>query len=147
MKGDRIPNTHTLVRHCPSTKLQFDDDANPVAPTYEAFIPDDEGVSVNWLEFFGGTREECLRQTRGVLATTRTIRASHRLAIISVLAVLGVAQRRARTIWAEHDPIGPPRANPAHSLIVGLIGDKPLPLDEIAIMEELALACSLEMCS
>jgi len=144
MKGDRVPAAHHVARHCSPNQLDRDEHNNPIGPTYEVFIPDGDGVSVTWLEFFGNAREKCLQEVQHIINRTRSVRASHRLAIISCddITSAGASASPSRILWIEHDPISgePEVENLAHSLIIGLRAE------DTTLMEELALACTLEPC-
>lgn len=142
MKGDRIPPAHEVARHCPPRELELDENRNPRAPTYEAFLPDADGVSVSWLDYFTGSRDERLRSVQQVINRTRIVRASHRLAVISVGNIETISAENSREVRAEHDPIGEPpeKENLAHALVIGITPE------DRTLMEQLALNCALELC-
>ena len=76
--------------------------------------PDPDGLSVVWLEFFGGDRQRNLVGVRGALGLQ--FRASHRFAVINV----GSLETAGSAVGAHaiEDPItDPPPGNPAHALV------------------------------
>jgi hypothetical protein len=85
VKGDKLPPEHHVARHCNPTDLFINGAGEPFAVKRSAFLPDADGVSVNWLEFFGGTRQHNVSGVRSVIK--RQCRKSHRLAILSVGAI------------------------------------------------------------
>jgi hypothetical protein len=86
----------------------------------DAFEPDADGVSVTWVNFYNGSRTEQLEQVSNIIKSTRKVRASHRLAIVNVAAVIECGSAYGATLSVVHDPQGEPRPNPAHCLIEGI---------------------------
>jgi len=90
-----------------------------------AFEHDEDGVSVTWLEHFGGTITEQLAAARAAMGRVRRLRKSNRLAKLGVGKVVAAGRPIKKVIDAVHDPIDePPDAqNTGHSLIVGISED------------------------
>jgi hypothetical protein len=131
VKGDLIPREDHVARHCRVS--DYFEDNGQIRVNGDAFEPDSDGVSVTWLEFFPGSRAEQLTEVSATIRATRTVRQSHRLAIISVAAVIECRQTHGVDLAVEHDPITDPPSNLAHCLIKGI------PNDARALREQLAL--------
>src|SRR5271170_7867554 len=83
LKGDRLPPTHHVARHCRKNDLVID--PNTLAPSGVqecALVPDPDGLSSTWLEFFGGDRSHNLAGVRRVIGLTP--KPSNRLAVLNV---------------------------------------------------------------
>lgn len=132
MKGQNLKLEHHIVRYVPFGKLRKDDNDVPVGINYNAFQlrPDENGLSVTWLEYFRGDRDA---QVRG---TVLAIRASNMhpttksgFAIGNVDAIREACRQRqhkTRIIhWPEDD-------NKAHAEI------RQLPRDDTELLEQLA---------
>lgn len=117
MPSDPIPDAHHVARHCQPTSLREDGTPGP-----GAFICDDaDGISCNWLEYFPGERARQVSQVQAALAAQRTVRKTHKLAILNVgLARKGALERLGQQIAIVTDPRiakdGKP-ADPSHALI------------------------------
>jgi hypothetical protein len=117
VKGHTLPLDHHVARHCNPTDLFINGAGEPFGVKPSAFVPDADGVSVNWLEFFGGTRQHNISGVRSV--TKRQARKSHRLAIRSVGAVNAIQNTAGASLSVVEDPDDrlPPDTNAAHVLI------------------------------
>lgn len=132
MKGDPIPDDDDVARQCRRADWSLGDN-NEIKILGDAFIPDGEGVSVTWVQFFDGSPSEKLAATSSIIQATRRVRPGNRLAIINVGAVVSCGRSHDVDLKVEHDPIDDPPENPAHSLIKGIPGDA------YALRERLAL--------
>jgi len=117
VKGDALPFEHYIARHCNPTDLFANSASEPFAVKPSAFVPDADGVSVNWLEFFGGGRQHNILGVRSV--TKRQASKSHRLAILDVGAVNAIRTAAGAPLTVVEDPDDrlPPDTNAAHVLI------------------------------
>jgi hypothetical protein len=88
---------------------------------------EDDGLSVNWAEFFRGPTQHNVAGVRSV--TKLQAKDSHRIALIEVGA-LQLAATPLATLTITHDPDEslPPDANAAHALIgpIPTLNDKQL---------------------
>ena len=77
MKGDPIPMGDHVARHCRYTDLAYKD-GQLIGVTEAAFRPrlgEDDGLSVNWVDFFSGTsphKVACIRAITKILPRTVT---------------------------------------------------------------------------
>jgi len=120
VKGDAIPPEHHVMRVCKQRGLQWGPDGEPTGVSPDEFTPDVDGLSVTWLEFFSGSLSEQFAQARATISRSRHIRASHRLAGLSVGKIVAIHAKSGNPLVVEHDPDETPgKENPAHSLITG----------------------------
>jgi hypothetical protein len=118
VKGEPLPAEHHVARHCNPTDLFINGAGEPFAVKPSAFVPDADGVSVNWLEFFGGARQHNASGVRSVI--NRQARKSHRLAILSVGAINAIQKAigtSSLVVVEDPDDRLPPDTNAAHVLI------------------------------
>ena len=138
MTGSELPDADNVVHYVKPSNVQ-----NGIVNAAE-FVLVKDGVSVNWLEYFQEkTTEEQLGQVRQLIQLT--IRSNGRFARLNVgrtkyhISVVG------RYLSFIHDPqeARPPhKADPSHSLIVGLPpGDSP----EAMLVADLITECILEL--
>lgn len=116
MKGDRIPVTDHLALHCQPTSIEVGADGKPSGIGTDALRVDADGVSTNWIEYYGGT----FGTVCALFKTLRTVRKSHMVGVVPVKEVERIGAH------AIHDPLEGPPPNPAHALIVGANDDKVL---------------------
>ena len=130
MTGDPIPDEHYVAHHLTPKKIGVDG-----LPAEHVFEPDEgeQEVSVNWLGYYGELAQEAqLDCVRAVLDCRRTVRPSHRLALLHV----GSAKQAVRAALADEalgvsdsapgidiveDPVTDPdplRNDPSHAHIV-----------------------------
>lgn len=117
MAAELIPDEHHVARVCTKTQLREDGKPGP-----GAFICDDyDGLSCNWLECFPGDWANRISHVRTAVATRRTVRKNHRLALLNVGTVrTQTFQKVGLRISVVKDPLpeewGKP-ADPSHALI------------------------------
>ena len=131
---------HRVGKHCQPNELLHeemeDGSLRPIGVRGSAFYPDDNGVSVAWLEHphhCGGQTDQ-IQSMIGCLSI-RTIRKSHRIAVYSVGTIVDCGVKFGKPISVNHDPL--PNYE-CHSLIVGIDPGSAYLLDLIAA-EVLAL--------
>jgi hypothetical protein len=99
-------------------------DGIPVGLLPSALDPDDDGVSVTWLEYFGGQAAQQLQSVREVMSKRRRIRKNNGLAVLNAGKIIAVGQSLGTELRVEHDPdFEAGKENPAHSLIIGMRPD------------------------
>ena len=133
MKGEPLPAEHYIARHCRNKDLILTN-GEPTGVSESAFEPkpdESDGLSANWLEFFGDDRQHNVAGVRSV--TKLTVKRSHRIAILNVGAIttaVGTANLR-----VVEDPIDDlaPDTNAAHVLI-----KEPAALKDQAVRDALA---------
>jgi hypothetical protein len=133
VKGDQLPAEHYVARHCRNKDLILTN-GEPTGVSESAFEPkpdESDGLSANWLEFFGNDRQHNVAGVRSV--TKLRVRRSHRIAILNVgesIAAVGSANLR-----VLEDPVDnlAPDTNAAHVLI-----KEPAVLKDRAVRDVLA---------
>jgi hypothetical protein len=119
LKGELIPRTDHVALHCQPSDFEVDPSGSLGGLKIDAFRVDEDGISVNWVQYISGTFEECIDRVTRLLASLRTVRRTHRCAIINVGEIHMVGENHEKSIQVVHDPLEGPRPNPAHSLICG----------------------------
>lgn len=122
MSGSPLLPRHHVGKHCQPTELireeMEDGSFEPVGVRGSAFYPDDDGVSVAWVEHphHSGEKTDQIRSMIGCMSL-RAIRKSHRLAVYRVGAIVDCGVKFGKLISVDRDP----RPNyECHSLIVGI---------------------------
>lgn len=138
-RGSNLPNDDHVMRYAPWSKLRRDENDNVVGFLSEAFRlrEGEKSLSLNWLEYFSGTRDEKIRQS---------VEMFRRLRQVGTKAAYGVANvQRIKEVCAAGGASGvrvvyePEEQNPAHS------GIRHLPRDEMSLLEALASEAFAEL--
>jgi len=119
VKGDEIPYTDHVALHCQTSHLEVGPDGKWSGLSVDAFRVDDNGISVNWVEYQPGLFEACFERTCCLFARLRTVRPKHACGIFKVGDIIQTAAASGRVVAVVHEPIKEPEPNPAHSLITG----------------------------
>ena len=125
MKGDALPSEHHVLRHCRKNDLKCEPDGTIRGVYPYAFDPDEDGISVTWMEYFGGSPAEQLITARAAMDRGRRLRESNRLAKLGVGTILVAGKAVGRILAVVHDPIEEPpeKENMGHSLIQGIAAE------------------------
>lgn len=120
MKGDPLPAEHYVARHCRNKDFILTN-GQPTGVRKSAFEPkpdETDGLSVNWLEFFGGDRQHNVDGMRSV--TKLKVKRSHGIAILNVGAI--ITKDGSTQLAVVEDPVVDlaPETNAAHVLIKDL---------------------------
>lgn len=128
--GPDIPESDHVTRYCPPRRLE--EDGRPGVAAF-ALRPNEDYLSVNWLEFHEGTTDARLEAVRQDLERGLTLKRSGKLAVLQVEKTIARVQQNAgRRIRFTHEPI----AGDSHS---GLRDTNHSP-DALRIRQELAQA-------
>ena len=113
------PN-HTVGKHCNNNDLMTEPDSTgkqlPIGINADSLIPDDDGLSVGWLEYFDGDVEFQINKVISCITTQRIPKKSHRLALFNVGKILKCGQLQGLDLAVIHDPYD---NYECHSLITG----------------------------
>jgi len=132
-RGANLPDDHHVIRYVPWSKLLKDENDNVIGFLAQAFAlrPDEESLSVNWLEYFGGDRKTNIRDS--VLEFRRTLIKVGKKSAFGIANVKkikdtcsAVAGVRVRVVYE------PSKNNPTHS------GIRRLPRDDLTLLDALA---------
>jgi hypothetical protein len=130
LKGDRLLPAHHVARHCRQNDLHYAGKI-PAGILECALVPDEDGLSVTWLEFFGGKdRVANMAGVRAAITAGLTPKPSNRLAVLNVgnIERAGSAASAAGLRVIEDPYTNPPPGNPAHALVkeAATLGDQKL---------------------
>lgn len=134
---------HTVGVHCSPARLITQEGDNgeliPVGVSHEAFIPDDDGVSVSWVEH---PHHQSPKQDSMIrcLVSNRRVKATHRAAVLKVGAIIQCGSKMGQPLQVEHDPY---EDYECHSLIKGL-NDKNTELQGLIATGLLSLEVMIE---
>ena len=121
MKGNDLPAGDHVVRYVKPSMILEDGAADGSDFRLRATKPDETGLSVNWLEAFGGEKKHRLSEVRRLFRLR--VRPSGWFAELNVGTVLRVVSEELDTLRIVHDPLdaeGGFEADPSHAEIVGL---------------------------
>lgn len=130
-KGTNLPDEDHVMRYVPWTRLRRDEDENVIGFLPQAFElrPDEESLSVNWLEYFDGDREDRIRDSVKMFRDIRTVGKKSAFGIGNV----GQIKRTCSASGAQVRIVYEPEArNQAHSAI------RHLPRDDLSLLDALA---------
>lgn len=131
-KGANLPDDNHVMRYVPWSRLLRDEADNVIGFLSQAFAlkPDEESLSVNWLEYFGGDRKTNIQDSVLEFRRTYTVGRKSAFGIANVKKIKDTCSATAgvkvRVVYE------PSRKNPAHS------GIRRLPRDDVALLDALA---------
>lgn len=131
MAATNLPDDDHILRYVPWQRVAKDADDNVLGILAQAFElrPDEEGLSVNWLERVSGNLDQRLRTAVQLMSGTMNIGSKGRLAQLNVGNTKRIALNHQAKIRIVHDPeIG----NEPHSSI------RQLPREDAILREALA---------
>ncbi|MBU3581345.1 hypothetical protein ICN19_04880 [Polynucleobacter sp. AP-Capit-er-40B-B4] len=131
-RGNLIPDEHEVVRHVPYQKIIFDEQENIIGifPHAYALRKDEPQLSVDWLDYYDGTRDEKLKAVLQGLQASKGIGKKSALALGNVMAIKTAARNASSiNLRISYAPNG---TNKAHSLIHNINND------ELQLLEALA---------
>lgn len=116
VKGDRLPASHHVARHCRKNDLIWSGRV-AVGVQEGAFVPNDaDGLSVTWLGYFGGDRQANIAGVRSAIGLTP--KPSNRLAVLNIGNIERAGAAIGAGLLVVEDPFtDPPPGNPAHALV------------------------------
>jgi|WetSurMetagenome_2_1015567.scaffolds.fasta_scaffold656339_2 hypothetical protein len=140
-KGANLPKEDHVIRHVPWTKLRKDEDDNVLGFLPEAFALKPlevvkKSISVNWLEYFSGERENKIKKSIQGLRTTKNIGKKSAFAIGNVGNIKEVCKRNGTIVKIVYAPTD---GNPSHSVI------KQIPKDDLTLLQALAIDAFCEL--
>jgi hypothetical protein len=130
-KGQQLLDVHHVMRYVPWAKLRRDGDDNVLGFLPSAFElrTTEESLSVNWLEYFSGDRQNqitgCVREFRNIFNVGK----KSAFGVANVRKVKDIFQGSGKTVRIVYSPSPD---NCSHASI------QKLPRDEFALFEALA---------
>ena len=143
MKRDDLPNGDHIVRYVKPTMVQDDGTADGSDFRLRASRPDEEGLSVNWLEAFEPGKSHQVNEVRRLCRLR--LRPRGRFAEIEVGTVLRKVSEELDTLRIVHDPLDAQEgfdADPSHAEMIGL---PPAESDHAALVGDLIAECVIDM--
>ncbi len=127
-----IPDTDHVVRHVNRKKLRTDECGNVlgILPQALELKPNEEYLSVNWLEYFDGDQKTRLRKTKSAMSADRTLGPTSVLSIGNVANIKSLCSSHGTNVRIAYVP--EPPNNPAHSAIYHLHSEELELLDMLA---------------
>lgn len=145
-KGSNLPNDDHVMRYVPWSKLRRDEDDNVLGFLSEAFKlrEGEESLSLNWLEYFSGTRDDRVRQSVEMFRRARQVGVKSAYGVANVKRIKEVCAAsgaRVRVVYEPEEAKDGKPPNPAHSEI------RYLPPDDMSLLEALASQAFAELVS
>jgi len=130
-KGSYLPDHDHVMRFVPWTKLRRDENDNVIGFLPQAFElrPDEDSLSVNWLEYFGGNRDENVRASITLFRDTRNVGKKSAFGVGQVGKIKQVCNANGAAVRISYDPESD---NLSHSVI------RRLPRDDQGLLDALA---------
>lgn len=137
-KGSNLPDDDHVMRYASWSKLRKDENDNVLGFFSEAFKlrEGESSLSLNWLEYFKGTRDEKIRQSVEMFRRVREVGKKSAFGVANVKHIKEVCAAngasRVRVVYEPEAAKDGKPANPAHS------GIRHLPRDDMGLLEALA---------
>lgn len=130
-KGMNLPDEDHVMRYVPWARLRKDEDENVIGFLPHAFElrPEEESLSVNWLEYFNGDREDRIRDSVKMFRNTRKVGKKSAFGIGNVGQIKETCGANGALVRIVYEPEA---NNQAHSAI------RRLPRDDLSLLEALA---------
>jgi len=132
-KGKNLPDKDHVIRYVPWGRLLKDEDENVLGFLWHAFQlrPEEDYLSVNWLEFYDGDRETQIRLSVWEIRVSfkKPLGVKSAFAIGNVAQVKETCQAAGSRVRVVHEP---EPNNPGHS------GIRQLLRDDLSLLEALA---------
>ena len=138
-KGQQLSDEHHVMRYVPSSRLRRDGDDNVVGFFAAAFElrPEDDALSVNWVEYFSGDYPSQIELTvKSVRASKLKVGKNSAFGVAVVGSVKQLAQKSGKSIRVVFSPSD---GNPSHTSI------QKLPREELVLFEALATEAFTEL--
>lgn len=133
-KGKNLPDEDHLIRYVPWGRLRKDEDDNVLGFLPQAFQlrPDEDYLSVNWVEYYDGDRESQIRLSVWAMRNSfeKPLGAKSAFAIGNVAHIKKACEGFGSRVRVVHEPDLP--KNPGHSAI------RRLPRDDLNLLDALA---------
>ena len=136
--GSNLPDTDHVMRYVPWARLRKDENENVIGILPQAFElrPEEESLSVNWLEYFDGDRGRRIRDSVEMFRSTRNVGKKSAFGIGNVGKIKETCGANGASVRVVYEP---ETNNPAHSAI------RRLPRDDLVLLEVLAADTFVEL--
>jgi hypothetical protein len=133
-KGKNLPDEDHVIRYVPWSRLLKDEDQNVLGFLPQAFQlrPEEEYLSVNWIEYHDGDRATQIRLSVWAIRDSfdKPLGQKSAFAMGNVAKIKTTSQAYGSRVRVIHEPILP--NNPGHSAI------RQLPRDDLNLLDALA---------
>jgi hypothetical protein len=137
-KITNLPNEDHVMRYVPWGKLRKDEDDKVLGFLGEAFKlkPDEDALSVNWLEYFDGDRETKIHESVKTFRSTLKVGSKSAFGIGNVSKIKEVCLAGGASVRIVYEPED---NNKSHSSI------RRLPREDVMLLEALAADAFAEL--
>lgn len=137
-KGQQLLDEHNVMRLVPSQRLRRDGDDNILGFLPQAFQlrPQEQGLSVNWLEHFDGDHSTQVASCIKAIRIHLDVRKKSAFGIANVRKVKEICNTKSRTIRIVYAPSD---GNESHTVI------QKLPADDMELLDALAIEAFTEL--
>jgi hypothetical protein len=137
-KVTNLPDEDHVMRYVSWARLRRDEDDNVLGFLGEAcqLRPNEESLSVNWLEYFDGDRDTKIRMSVNIFRQTITVRTKSAFGIGNVAKIKEICRASGASARVVYEPTD---NNPSHSAI------RRLPRDDLSLLEALAADAFVEL--
>lgn len=145
MKGDDLPPDNHIVRYVKPSMIQEDGTVDGSDFRLRSHRPDENGLSVNWMEVLGSEKVHQLEGVRRLSGQRLSLKANGKFAEINVGTIIREVSDELDTIRIVHDPLEAEQdveADPSHSQISGL---PPGNSDQAMLIGDLIAACVVRL--
>jgi len=137
-KGSNLPDEDHVMRYVPWTRLRKDGDENVIGFLPEAFVlrEGEQSLSLNWLEYFSGDRNQKIRESVNVFRRVRKVGPKSAYGIGNVRRTKEVCEANGARVRIVYEPDDD---NPAHA------GIRRLPRDDLSLLDAIATEAFTEL--
>ena len=130
-KGENLPDEDHVMRYVPWSRLRKDEHENVIGFLWQAFElrQNESELSMNWLEYFDGDRDEKIRQSVRIFRQTRKVGPKSAYGIGNVGKIKRTCSEGGTQVRIVYDP---EEVNLSHSVI------RRLPRDDSSLLDALA---------
>jgi hypothetical protein len=137
-KVTNLPDEDHVMRYASWNRLRKDEDDNVLGFLGDAFQlkPGEPSLSVNWLEYFDGDRDEKIRMSVKTFRETIKVGTKSAFGIGNVAKIKEICRGNGSSVRIVYEPTDD---NPSHS------GIRRLPRDDLSLLEALAADAFVEL--
>ena len=145
MKGDDLPPDNYIVRYVKPSMIQEDGTVDGSDFRLRPHRPDENSLSVNWLEILGSEKLHQLKEVRRLCSQRLSLKVNGKFAEMNVGTIMDEVSEELDTIRITHDPLEGEQdleADPSHSQISGL---PPGDSDQAMLVGDLIAECVVDL--
>lgn len=131
-KGQQLLDEHNVMRLVPFNRLRRDGDDNVLGFLPQAFQlrPQEESLSVNWIEHFDGNHSTQVASCIKAIRIHLEVRKKSAFGIANVKKIKEICNTKSRTVRIVY---APSEGNDSHTVI------QKLPIDDLEMLDALAI--------